>query len=327
MHGAGEPLVSLFVPTYNAGPEFPSILERMLAQELDRPFEVVVIDSSSTDGTFEFLERQPVRLSRIPKAEFDHGLTRNRGIELAHGAIVVLATQDARPADAAWMQHLVDCFEDPRVAGAFSRQLPRPDANPIIRDRLGSWVAGTLERRVQEVASEAEFQALAPLERLQRVAFDNVSSAVRKSAMAAVPFLRRKFGEDIDWARRAILAGWRLVYEPRSCVVHSHNHSAWYELKRIYGDHYNLHDSLGVHTVATRDALWECARARSRHYREVVARDERLSPLARFVWSAKAPAYGYAENLGQFLGGRAARKLAEGSRVYRWLDRVLRRGV
>ena len=324
---SGEPSVSLFLPTFNAGPEFPEILALMLDQELDRPYEVIAIDSGSHDGTAEFLERQPVRLVRIPNAEFDHGLTRNRGIELARGDVVVLATQDARPANREWMQRLVDCFDDPEVAGAFSRQLPRPDANPLIRDRLSTWVAGTSEKVVRQVRSEAEFWALPPLERLKVAAFDNVSSAVRKSTMALHPFHRRPFGEDIDWSRRVILAGYKLVFEPRSTVVHSHNRSAWSELKRIYGDHHNLHDALGVHTIPTWELLRRFTAQQAQHYRDVVAADERLSPAEKRVWTRRAAHYAWAENLGQYLGARSVAKLREGRLAYRVLDRVLRRGV
>ncbi len=322
-----EPRVSLFVPTWNAGPEFPEILERMLAQELDRPFEVIVIDSGSTDGTLEHLERQPVRLSRIPNREFDHGLTRNRGIELARGEIVVLATQDARPVDGTWMQRLVDCFDDPEVAGAFGRQLPRPDASPMVRYRLDMWVAGTDEPKVQQVANVAEFEALAPLERLRVAAFDNVSSAVRKSVMAEHPFKKRKFGEDIDWAKRVILAGYKLVFEPRSKVVHSHNYSAWRTLKRIYGDHANLHDLLGVHTIKTREELEKFTDEQTARYLAAIAADPSLGRVGKLLWRLRARPHAYAENLGQYLGARSARRIAEGSRTYRWLDRILRKGV
>src|SRR5262249_411230 len=151
-----DPAATLLIPTWNAGPEFPEILHRMQNQRLDRSFEILVIDSGSTDGTAEFLRRQPVLLIEIPKSEFNHGLTRNLGIREARGEIVVLATQDARPADDRWMQRLVDCFGDEQVAGAYSRQLPRPDANPFIRDRLNGWVAAAAAPRVQSVASAAE---------------------------------------------------------------------------------------------------------------------------------------------------------------------------
>ncbi len=94
-----NPRVSLVIPTFNAGPEFPEILRLMLDQELEGPREAVVIDSGSTDGTVEFLKTQPVNLVQIPNSEFNHGLTRNRGVQEARGEIVVLATQDARPSE------------------------------------------------------------------------------------------------------------------------------------------------------------------------------------------------------------------------------------
>lgn len=135
-----DPAVTLLILTWNAGPEFPEIFDLMQRQELDRSFETVIIDSGSSDGTVEFLRsKRDVRLIRIPNTEFNHGLTRNRGIEESRGEIVVLATQDARPVGLRWMQRLADCYDDPEVAGAYSRQLPRPEANPFTRDRLLNW--------------------------------------------------------------------------------------------------------------------------------------------------------------------------------------------
>ena len=322
-----RPAVSLFVPTWNAGPELEAILERWRSQELDRSFEIVAIDSGSSDGTLDLLRAADVRVTEIPNREFNHGLTRNQGIELCRGDIVVLTVQDALPKDRRWMQRLVDCFEDPRVAGAFGRQEARLDANPFIRDRLKSWVAGQDQARTHEIEREDEFWGLAPLERLQRVAFDNVSSAVRKSVMSEIPFRERKFGEDIDWSQRALLAGHRTVFEPRSVVVHSHDNSAWYEFKRTYADHSNLHETLGVHTIPTKRFLWRCVRHRAKHYRDVVRNDERLSGLKKLAWRLRAWPYAVAENAGQYFGAKSRRKLGEGSWFYRRLDRIVRRGV
>ena len=122
-----QPSVTLVVPTRNGGAEFQYNLRAMLDQRLDRSYEVLVIDSGSTDGTIEFLRRQPVRLIQIPAGDFNHGLTRALAVTEARGDIVVFTVQDATPVDRQWMQPLVNALDDPRVAGAYSRQLPRRD--------------------------------------------------------------------------------------------------------------------------------------------------------------------------------------------------------
>ncbi len=321
------PGVSLVILTWNAGPEFPEILGLMLDQELDRPMEVVVIDSGSTDGTVELLKTQPVRLIEIPNSEFNHGLTRNRGILEARGDIVVLATQDARPVDRRWIARLVACYDDPDVAGAYSCQLPRPDANPFIKDRLSHWAAAQPEPRVQQVENRAEFEALPPLEQLGRVAFDDVSSSVRRSVALEIPFRERQFGEDIDWAHRAILEGHKIVFEPRSRVVHSHNNSIWYEFKRVYLDHQNLHRIFGVHTVPRWQDVSTCTRGGIRHLRDVVDQEPLLSPWQRFKWRLLAVPYSFTQNLAQYLGARSVYGLWDGSLLAELIDRILRRGV
>ena len=322
-----DPKVSLFIPTFNAGPEFPEILQRMRDQELEASCEIVAVDSGSTDGTVEFLEQQPVRLVQIPNSEFNHGLTRNRGIQEARGEIVVLATQDARPADRHWMRRLVDCFQDPEVAGAYSRQLPRPDANPFIKHRLSNWAASRREPRVQTIDSGERFDALPPLEKLGQVAFDNVSSSVRRSVALDNPFRRRQFAEDLDWGYRILLSGYKIVFEPRSTVIHSHNNSMWYEFKRIYLDHQNLHRLLGVHTVPRWRDVLTSTRAEIRHLLKVVEEDPDLARWQRQIWRARAVPFAFSQNLAQFLGARSVGRLEAESPFARGLDRLLRRGV
>jgi rhamnosyltransferase len=225
------------------------------------------------------------------------------------------------------MQRLVDCYADPRVAGAYSRQLPRPDANPFIRDRLDGWMAAAEVPRIQSIADREEFEALPPLEKLARIAFDNVSSSVRRQVALQIPFRERPFGEDLDWAHRVLLAGHTIVFEPRSRVVHSHNHSMWYELKRIYLDHQNLHRLLGVHTIPRHRDLIRCTAAGALYLARVVASDPRLTATARLRWWSRALPYSFTQNLAQFLGARSVRRLDAGSPFYRRLDRVFRRGV
>ena len=297
--------VSLFLPTRNAGPEFPQVLARMLDQELDSELEVLITDSGSTDGTAEFLRDQPVDLQEIPAAEFNHGLTRNAGIRRAKGEIVILATQDAMPVDRHWIHNLVRNYEDPAVAGVYSGQTLRVDANPFVRHRLDKWAASGTKRHEQRVDSPAELASLAPLERLGRIAFDNVSSSVRRSVALEHPFRQLSFGEDLDWAHRVIQDGHSIVFEPGSRVVHSHDNSIWYETKRVYLDHQNLRRLLDVHTVRRWIDVLGCTWLGVPPLSRAVWSHDGLSLLERLVWQVKTVPYSLGQNLGQFLGARS----------------------
>jgi rhamnosyltransferase len=233
----------------------PGVVEAIRVQEAPFAFELLAVDSGSTDGTLEFLRRQADRTLTIPPASFDHGLTRNAGLADARGEYVVLLVQDAEPVGRSWLTALIDPLtRDPRIAGTFARQQPRPGAGAIARRQLEGWVAARLERRVVSLDRE-EFEGLAPLERLDRCAFDHVCAAVRRSAWHRHPYRATPIAEDVEWAREVLLAGYRLAYVPEASVLHSHDRGARYEYARTWLLHHRLHSLFGVETIPTRRAL------------------------------------------------------------------------
>ena len=323
--GNEKPYVTVFVPTWNGGPLFERVLDRILEQSCDFDYEVLCIDSGSEDGTVEVIGKRPrVRLIQIPNSEFNHGATRNRAIREAQGEIVALLTQDAMPIDEHWLQSLVDNFDDPQVAGAYCHQLPRENCNPFQRDRLKGWTQGEGRAIHKRLRDPGSWETLAPFDRLHLIAFDDVASCVRKSVMAEVPFAKRQFGEDVDWGKRAILAGHTLVMDPRSVVIHSHNNPIFYEFKRVYLDHQNLHDLVGLHTVPTPWLVARCSTHLLFRLMGQVWRDDR--PLGyRLGWLLKTPLYAFTQNFAQYLGAKSASRRG----MFPWtrIDRWLRRGV
>src|SRR5262245_62569018 len=156
----------------------PALPPRLAEQELDARFEVVAVDAGSRDGSAEFLSERVDRLIRIRRERFGHGATRNLGIEACRGERIALLVQDALPASPRWLAELVAPLRgDERVAGAFSRQLPAPDASALARHQLASWVAADREPRRSSLTPD-EFERLAPMQRLRACAFDNVSSCL-----------------------------------------------------------------------------------------------------------------------------------------------------
>jgi rhamnosyltransferase len=296
--------VSIVMPTRNGAGTLPAVLDSIARQRVDFPFEVIAVDSASNDGTADLLRGRVDRLINIPAGSFDHGLTRNLGIEHAGGELVVLIVQDALPTSDSWLAALTaPLLADDRVAGAFARQLPRPDASAVTRYYLSRWVASSETVRVTEVADRAELEALEPMAQVERCAFDNVCSCIRRSIWSEHPFRQTPIGEDIEWGREVLLAGYRLAYVPAAAVIHSHDRPARYELARTYVLHRRLYELFRLRTIPTLPLL---ARAVASSL-AVHLRCQKEEPGR--VWAGgRAIVLAFAWPLGQYLGALSAIK-------------------
>jgi GT2 family glycosyltransferase len=255
MKDSATPRATVVLLIRDGAAHLEPLLAVLAAQQLEGGLEVVAVDSGSIDGSLALLERAPLRLIRIAPGEFDHGATRNRGAREARGPVVVFLSQDALPLDAHFVRRLVETLEaEPRLAGAFVRQLPRPDADPLTRRDLVGWVAAAEVPRTV-FAEPARLEALPPLERHLLSAFDNVASAVRRDLLLAHPFEPSRFGEDAEWGARMLRLGYGLAYVPEAVAIHSHRRSAGALLRRNYLGHRLLFRLFGLRTVPDRAHL------------------------------------------------------------------------
>ena len=103
-----NPLISIAILTMNGGTLFKKSIEMIFSQKISYPFEVVVVDSSSTDGTLEFVKRYPIRLFEIEEKEFSFGHTRDYAFGKAQGKYVVTLSQDVIPANDSWLENLIN---------------------------------------------------------------------------------------------------------------------------------------------------------------------------------------------------------------------------
>jgi rhamnosyltransferase len=298
--------VTVFVPTWNGGARLDAVLAAVRGQRTARRVVLRATDSGSTDGTLEVLARHGVAVERIAQSDFDHGATRGRAILACDTELVVLLTQDARPFDEHWLDELLAPFDDPRVAGAWSRQVARPNCHPFKRASLASQPAAD-EARAIEPLTLAQWNELAPAERLARLGFDDVSSAVRRSAVERVPFPSTPFGEDMLWARAALLGGWRLVFAGASKVEHSHDLN-WSELTRRVEQSYSLRRLVADERPFEGDSglarsLYLAARGNLR----IALRGPGISPIARLCVAVQALPFAYLQITSARRGSRAAK--------------------
>ena len=220
-------MISIVIPVKDGGLDLVRCLEAIARQRIDDEVEVVVVDSGSTDGSAERARQLGARVHEIRPEDFTHGGSRNLGVQLTQGEIVVFTTQDAYAEDDTWLATLVaPLVRDERVAGVYGRQLAHHDAIPPERYFL-DFLYGP-SPRTQRLADPSQLTFEATL-------FSNVNSAVRRGVLEQFPLaVDVVMSEDQEWSRRVLLAGFEIVYEPRAAVRHSHAYSLTSAFRRFF---------------------------------------------------------------------------------------------
>lgn len=214
--------ISIILLVKNGQAFLEEVLQGVFSQKIKDEFEVIAVDSGSTDRSKEILSRFPVRLKEILPETFNHGETRNLGASLARGGYLVFLTQDAVPINDVWLEHLVEPLrEDLSVAGSFSSQRPRPDC-PLMERRqiLQTELTSGKTRRVNVAIGNSAYES----DPYPLIWFSNTGSCIRKETWEKFPFRRVEFAEDQDWAKRVLEAGYKTVYVPEAILIHSHHY-------------------------------------------------------------------------------------------------------
>ncbi len=242
---------SLVIPTKNGGALFKRVVAGLQQQARWNEVEFIIVDSQSDDDTVETARLAGAKCFTIPASEFNHGATRDFAIARTTTDRVVLLVQDAVPNDPYMIESLIAALNEDGVAGAYARQIPQPDADIITKRNLNIHLTGRMERDISVIRDGAVYAALPPVEKYTLCNFDNVCSAIRKDVWEQERFGRISFGEDIDWSERVLKRGYKIVYEPKAAVVHSHDRPLSYEYKRSYVCHRKLFTQFGVQITPT----------------------------------------------------------------------------
>jgi rhamnosyltransferase len=219
-------VISVVIPVRNGGDDLRRCLEAIAAQRVADEIEVVVVDSSSSDGSAELAERMGARVHVIPVEQFNHGWTRNLGAELARGETLVFTSQDAYAADEQWLAKLTAPLADEKVGGAYGRQVAHREARPP-EVYFMDFLYGP-DARTQEAAGPEELS-------MDTVLFSNVTSAIPRRVFERFPFVDDiVMTEDQEWSRRVLLAGYRIAYVADAVVRHSHPYTVREAFKRFF---------------------------------------------------------------------------------------------
>ena len=220
-----ELLATVVIPTFNGERYLARLLEALRHQKVPGDYEVLIIDSGSTDDTLRIIGEFPeVRLHQIKNSEFGHGRTRNLAAQLASGEFVAYLSHDAVPASDTWLAELLSPFSvNPSVVAVMGKQVARPGCFPLMRyeisgvfSQFGPDFGTSLFYFGDTTFTEGQKNAIA--------FYSDVNSAVRRDFLLnKLPYRDVPYAEDQLFGRELTEAGYWKAYAPRAAVEHSND--------------------------------------------------------------------------------------------------------
>lgn len=219
--------LSIVIPNYNGEKILTKNLPHVLAAVKEYKkgkVEIIIANDPSTDKSAEVIasfiasikEKHVVgkTIDNAKKEESGFSKNVNRGIKLATGDILILLNSDVRPYKE-FLEPLLAHFSDDKVfaVGCLDESIEEGESVPRGR-AVGWWQRGFLQHKAAGISEGNSLWA------------SGGSSAFRKSIWDKLGGLDNLFNpfywEDIDLSYRAWKSGYKVLFEPKSIVVHEH---------------------------------------------------------------------------------------------------------
>lgn len=258
------PQVSICIVPINARQVLADCL-RSLAEHTSLPYEIIVVDNGSTDGTAEMLAVDFPEVRYVGNPD-NIGYTRanNIAMRMARGKHIVLLNADTLVLDAA-IDRLTAYLEDHPDVGVCGPKVLNRDGSlqlPCRRGEPRPWaVISYFSGLAQRFPKDRRFSGylLTHLDEDEINPVDGVSGScmlIRGEVYRQIGGLDERFfayQEDADYCARARAAGWQVVYMPKARIVH-------------FG-------GLGGSRAQPYRGVWEWHRSYFLYYRKHLARD------------------------------------------------------
>ncbi len=211
------PETTILIRAFNEERWLPEVFQA-LDQQRYRDFEVVLVDSGSTDRTRDIATANGARIVRLRSEDFTFGHSLNVGVKESKGTFIAILSAHAIPSDDAWLDRLVA---------------------PLRRDHVAMVYGGQRGHAISKFAEGRDFERMFPQQQHDEVDpespfANNANSAVRRDLWEQHPFDEGLPGlEDIEWAKYWMERGRTVSYEPAACIIHVHTET-WAQVRRRY---------------------------------------------------------------------------------------------
>lgn len=187
---------------------------------------VLVVNSSSNDGTVEEAKRWGAETLLIPRIEFNHGSTREKARHYLGTDIVVMMTPDAYAMDSTLLTHLTEPLIHHRASAAYARQIPHEGATFLERfARDFNYPTTSHIRSLEELSTYGTYTFFC----------SNACAAYLNRTLDDIGgFPSVLLGEDTCAVARLLHQGHKIAYVAEAVVKHSHRYSLKQEFKRNF---------------------------------------------------------------------------------------------
>ena len=115
--------ISIIIRTYNEERHLEKVLESIEKQTFQN-YEIICVDSESTDSTLEIISRHNVKLVKIEKARFNYSYASNVGCENASGSLFLFLSGHSCLVKRNYLEKLVQLYNEYNFDGCYGDLVP-----------------------------------------------------------------------------------------------------------------------------------------------------------------------------------------------------------
>jgi len=198
--------ISIVIRAFNEEEHIEKLLLGIQDQKVSFKYEIILVDSGSTDATVDIALKFGVKVVHIDATLFSFGHSLNKGIEKTNGEFCVFVSAHCYPQNEEWLNNLIEPFEDPSIALVYGRQIGNEITKYSEQQIFAKWFS----------KEDGGVQT--------SLFCNNANAAIKKEVWYQNKFNESLTGlEDIDWAKYAISKDYLLYYAADAVVIHVHN--------------------------------------------------------------------------------------------------------
>jgi rhamnosyltransferase len=282
-----ETLFSIVILTKNS----LSIVKRLLAalgdQDFPQPYELILMDSDSHDGTAEYLRslaHEPKMIINVPEGQFSHSGTRMQAARAASGKFIIFFTEDIVPIGRDFLSQLTAPVLDGRAAAAYGVWQINPQwHDPVDAYMHNDWYK-SYDDFVEPISAYC-WQKFSPELRRRLSNFDDCASCIDRATLMRLEFPPVPYGEDMLFARKLILNGMRVAQVKEAKFYHWHKVAPGYMFRRMCIDANLSAQEFDIYYVRSLRGVFKAILTRVLH-RTYLSFFKVKMPLAKkFYWS------------------------------------------